>query len=106
MDEQTNALILDKKDNVAVALNTLRVGDSLSIQGSIKDIKAIKSIPYGHKVALSRIPKDHRVYKYGECMGIATKDIEEGDHVHESNVRGLTEEDKSFQEEEINFENI
>ncbi|HLR52774.1 MAG TPA: UxaA family hydrolase [Candidatus Avamphibacillus sp.] len=106
MDEQFNALMLDEKDNVAVVLQTLRAGDLLSIQDEVKKVEVIKSIPYGHKAALSPIPKDHRIYKYGECMGIATQDIEEGDHVHESNVRGLTEEDKSYQEEGINIENI
>src|SRR5699024_12611700 len=104
MDEQFNALMLDEKDNVAVVLQTLRAGDLLSIQDEVKKVEVIKSIPHGHNAALSPIPKDHRSYKYGECMGIATQDIEEGDHVHESKVRGVTDEDKRHQQEQITIE--
>ncbi|GGB53097.1 D-galactarate dehydratase [Lentibacillus populi] len=106
MIQQVNALKLDEKDNVAVALETLKAGELLSLQDETKKINVSKTIPYGHKVALAPIPKGKKVIKYGECMGIATKDIAVGDHVHVSNVRGLTEEDKSSKKEGINFENI
>ncbi len=99
MGQKVNAIKLDEKDNVAVALETLKVGEPLSIKGGIKEINVLKKIPYGHKVAIAPIPKAGKVIKYGECMGIATMDIAIGDHVHVLNVRGLTEEDKSFQKE-------
>ncbi|GGJ99063.1 D-galactarate dehydratase [Lentibacillus kapialis] len=106
MSQKVNALKLDEEDNVAVALETLKAGELLSIKNEITKISATKTIPYGHKIALNPIPKGNRVIKYGECMGLATEDIAIGDHVHVSNVRGLTEEDKSFQKECIDVENI
>jgi ribosomal protein L2 len=105
MKENINGIQLDKKDNVAVALETLKTGEQLIIK-DMEKIKVNKTIPYGHKIALARIPKDHEIIKYGECMGIATKDIAIGDHVHVSNVRGLTEKDKDSEKGEIRFENI
>lgn len=96
MNEKINALKLDEKDNVAVALETLKSGELLVVKDEEKKIIVSKTIPYGHKVALTLIPQDKEIIKYGECMGIATTDIAIGDHVHVSNVRGLTERDKSF----------
>ncbi|GIO23457.1 UxaA family hydrolase [Oceanobacillus sp. J11TS1] len=106
MNKKFNALQLDKRDNVAVVLETVRFGQLISVQDEMKNVNASTTIPYGHKVALVFIPKGEEVIKYGECMGIATADIAIGDHVHVSNVRGLTEKDKRFRKEEINFENI
>ena len=43
-------------------------------------------IPVYHKLALSRIHKGEPVVKYGEWIGIAACDIEQGMHVHVHNV--------------------
>jgi len=43
-------------------------------------------IPYGHKIALTDIPKGEAIVKYGEHIGIATTDIRAGQHVHVHNV--------------------
>jgi len=43
-------------------------------------------IPYGHKIALTDIPKGEAIVKYGEQIGIATTDIRAGQHVHVHNV--------------------
>ena len=32
-------------------------------------------IPFGHKIALSKINKNDYVYKYGQIIGVASKDI-------------------------------
>jgi altronate dehydratase small subunit len=109
MSKKFNALKLNEIDNVAVALENLKVGELLCIQNQNEEIVVGKSIPYGHKIATSVIPIDSKVIKYGECMGIATEDIPVGSHVHVSNVRGLTEEDKVAtlsQKEELKIENI
>ncbi|MDC3423414.1 UxaA family hydrolase [Aquibacillus sp. 3ASR75-11] len=106
MSKKINALKLDEKDNVVVALEMLKAGELVSVRNETKKINVTKTIHYGHKVAIAPIPIGKKVIKYGECMGIATKDIATGDHVHVSNVRGLTEEDKIFQKEVINVENI
>ncbi|WP_203333665.1 UxaA family hydrolase [Planococcus beigongshangi] len=95
MEQKIGALMLNSMDNVAVALENLKAGESISIQGKEGLVKVFKSIPYGHKIAVHPILKDEKVIKYGECMGIATETIPVGHHVHVSNVRGLNKEDKT-----------
>lgn len=93
--QKFDALLLNGLDNVAVALENLKSGEYISIQGKDEKLKVAQNIPYGHKLAIQNILKDERVLKYGECMGIATEDILVGNHVHVSNVRGLNQEDKA-----------
>ena len=95
VEQKIDALMLNSIDNVAVALENLKAGESISIQGKDGVLKIGENIPYGHKVAVRTILKDDKVLKYGECMGIATEDIPAGNHVHVSNVRGLNKEDKT-----------
>ncbi|ANU14551.1 UxaA family hydrolase [Planococcus halocryophilus] len=95
MEKKYNALRLHETDNVAVALENLKTGEKLVVQGLDTEIILQINIPYGHKVAVSTILQDQKILKYGECMGIATEDIPAGNHVHVSNVRGLNEEDKT-----------
>ena len=44
-------------------------------------------ITSGHKYALAPIRKGEDVIKYGYPIGVATDDINEGDHVHSHNIR-------------------
>ena len=85
------ALVLDKKDNVATAVRRLEKGDSIhvGIEDSTAEILLLQAIPFGHKLALSDIRRGGRVIKYGETMGQATADIHKGEHVHIHNVEGL-----------------
>ena len=41
----------------------------------------------GHKYALCDIPKGGRVIKYGYPIGVASENINEGDHVHSHNLK-------------------
>ena len=43
--------------------------------------------PDGHKFALSDIKKGELIFKYGEIIGIATKEIMKGDWIHTHNVK-------------------
>ena len=95
MSEKFNALKINELDNVAVALRSIKAGELLSMQNQKEEIRISEDIQYGHKVAIASIPLNGKVLKYGECMGIATEDISIGYHVHVSNIRGLTEEDKA-----------
>lgn len=50
------------------------------------------NIETGHKKALCHINKGEKVIKYGFPIGIATEDINEGDHVHSHNLKtGLSD---------------
>ena len=69
-------------DNVAVALEELKIGEE-----NIRE-----PIPRGHKAALQTIPEGEAVIKYGVPIGIATKEIPQGTWVHTHNLRtGLSE---------------
>lgn len=79
-------LILDARDNVAVCLVDLEVGDLIE-QDNIK-IKVINRIARGHKIASKEIAKAEGIIKYGERMGHATAPITAGEHVHVHNILG------------------
>jgi altronate dehydratase small subunit len=85
---------LHEKDNVAVALRNIKSGEMISVPGQMEKLEAVKSIPYGHKIAIAPIVEGAVVTKYGECMGIATENIPVGSYVHISNVRGLNDEER------------
>lgn len=79
-------LILDARDNVAVCLVDLEVGDLIE-QDNVK-IKVINRIARGHKIASKEIAKGEGIIKYGERMGHAIAPITAGEHVHVHNILG------------------
>ena len=78
------ALVISDRDNVATALETLEPGRHVSI-GEIQ-LVVRERIPHGHKVALRAIAAGQPVIKYGSPIGLATADIQAGEHVHTHNV--------------------
>ena len=71
---------LNNNDNVATALKDLDIGDAT------QNIRSIHKIPKGHKIALRKISKGEKIIKYDQLIGIASKDIDEGEHVHVDNT--------------------
>jgi (2R)-sulfolactate sulfo-lyase subunit alpha len=45
-------------------------------------------VPLGHKIALRDLAAGERVIKYGVPIGVATRDIRAGEHVHVHNLKG------------------
>lgn len=87
-----NAVHLNRKDNVAVAVEDIEPEDLVNVtlrDGSMQSIKALETIPFGFKVALTHIPVGGHIIKYGEIIGKATSDIELGAQVHVHNVEGV-----------------
>lgn len=86
-----SAMVIDERDNVAVALSNIKRGDKIlvGIGEKFMDIVAKSDIPLGHKMAIVRIPKGGEVVKYGAVIGRAMVDIEPGEHVHIHNVESL-----------------
>jgi len=84
------AILIDKKDNVATALRQLEAGDAVQvgIEDYSAEVRLSQAIPFGHKFALTDIEKGDPVIKYGETIGLATKPIGPGEHVHIHNVEG------------------
>lgn len=72
-------------DNVAVALVPLSANETIEFENESVVLK--EDIKQGHKFSLKPIQKDENVIKYGDPIGHATKDIEEGCHVHVHNVK-------------------
>lgn len=83
------ALKASEIDNVATLFTVTKKGDVLKVtdpSGTVQNITANSDIPYGHKIALEAIKVGESIMKYGEEIGIATKDIVEGDYVHVHNL--------------------
>jgi len=85
---QEKAILIDKKDNVATALRQVGKGDSISVAIEDRSVSVVLSqdIPFGHKFALTEIQQGDAIIKYGEVIGLATKPIRQGEHVHIHNV--------------------
>jgi altronate dehydratase small subunit len=84
-----NALIINNKDNVAVAIEKIDKGTEINCKlkdGSILKVDAKDDIQIYHKVATKDITRDCKVMKYGQYIGVAADDIKKGEHVHEHNV--------------------
>ena len=77
--------VVDPADNVGTVIaGEIKKGTTVTVNG--KTITARADIPYGHKIALTDIPKGSSIIKYGLSIGTATADIKAGDHVHIHNV--------------------
>jgi len=82
---------MHRADNVATAVVDLTAGSEvcLILNGEEKAVLLKDNIPFGHKFALNNIALAARVMKYGESIGAASMEIEEGEHVHIHNMVGL-----------------
>ena len=80
-----NILIIHPRDNVAVSLRTLGVGE-LAVAKGIEGFRAAEEIPASHKIALKDISKGEEIIKYGEIVAVSTRDIKKGEWVHTHNL--------------------
>ncbi len=77
----TSALFrIDPRDGVATALRDVAAGETAL------GVTVAADVPKGHKVALKPIAAGEPVLKFGFPIGIATRAIEPGEHVHTHNV--------------------
>ena len=89
---QTDLIIHDEKDNVAVVViekttkNQECFGWIMENDKTIK-IKSNSEIPLGHKVALVDFKEGDTILKYGHDIGKVVKSIQKGGHVHVHNVK-------------------
>lgn len=74
-------LQLNPDDNVVVALDTIPAGALVS-----KEVRALRQVPKGHKVATHPIAAGGPILKFGQIIGFAGVDIAPGGWVHEHNV--------------------
>ena len=83
-----NAMIIDGKDNVAVAIEPISKGDTVTYacDGKNVSLTALEDITIYHKIATRDIAQGEPVVKYGEHIGLAARDIKMGEHVHCHNL--------------------
>jgi len=84
------ALQLSEKDNVATLLEEATPGTGVLIRlgKETSTVKAGENIPFGFKIALTDIARGAPIIKYGETIGIASRDIKRGEMVHIHNLEG------------------
>ena len=78
---------LDSNDNVAVVIADNLKGSNITINKNL--VHLLNDIPAGHKIATDPISKGAHIIKYGFPIGIATKQIDRGEHVHTHNLNTL-----------------
>ena len=78
-------LIINERDNVAVALTDIASGEKVILPDE-RELMALNDIPFSHKVALKDFSKDEDIIKYGEIIGQAREDIKVGDWIHAHNL--------------------
>ena len=87
------ALKVNDKDNVAtIFANGITNGTEVEVRdkkGNSEIVKVIGDVPYGHKIAVRDITKGELIFKYGEEIGIATKDVKNGEYVHIHNLDSM-----------------
>ncbi len=74
------ALHINDADDVAILIDDADPG--VAILG----VPAREAIPSGHKIAVRSIAAGAIVRKYGQVIGVATRDITPGEHVHSHNL--------------------
>ena len=77
----TAIITLNASDNVCVATEDLRKGTVV-----IPGLAVQQDVSYGHKIALEKINSGSPITKYGQCIGVASSDIDAGEHVHIHNM--------------------
>ena len=78
-------VLLAPEDNCVVVAQSLRAGESVTIDGAAVDVA--KAVGVGHKLARRAIAKGEKVLKYGAIIGTASTPIARGEHVHTHNLQ-------------------
>lgn len=78
-------LKINPKDNVAVALQNLKAGETVEAGGLGVVLKT--DVTAGHKVALKYIPQGECIVKYGFPIGTAAVPVAAGEWVHTHNTK-------------------
>ncbi len=91
--ERKIALKVSDLDNVAtIFANGVVDGTVVEIRdkkGQTEQVTVMGDVPFGHKIAVCDIKKGELINKYGEEIGIATKDIKKGEYVHVHNLDSM-----------------
>ena len=105
--------VIDKADNIAVALSDLKAGEKFIINEA--EIILLQDISRAHKFAITNIADGEDVLKFGYPIGKATANIMAGQHIHTQNIKtkldGVLEykfnqqiEEKQYPKEDLTFQ--
>ncbi|MBQ9362544.1 MAG: altronate dehydratase [Bacteroidaceae bacterium] len=72
-------------DNVAVAIESLKKGDTFIVEG--RQITASADVPAGHKILLCDLKQGDNVVKYGYPIGHLKEDHKAGDFVCDTHIK-------------------
>ena len=89
MENVKQALYINEKDNVIMAIEPIMKGE-IADAGSFK-ITAMEDIPRGHKIAIKDLAAGDPLMKYGKQVGRINTDVKTGYWVHCHNVDDITE---------------
>jgi altronate hydrolase len=73
---------LHPEDDVVIARLEIPTGTLVTKE----NVRAIVTIPAGHKIAVRPVAQGRPVRRYNQIIGFATRDIAAGDHVHVHNI--------------------
>ena len=85
-----DAIRLNPADNIVIALRDLGSGST------VPDVAATLAGPVsrGHKIAARAVAQGENVIRYGQIIGVATRSIAAGEHIHTHNLgMGAHEQD-------------
>lgn len=85
MNTDPRLIRLGPDDAVLVVGASLPDGERLDVEGLPVTLPA--PLTLGHKIAARDIAEGERVLKYGMPIGVATRAIAKGEHVHVHNLR-------------------
>jgi altronate hydrolase len=84
MSSVEGALLLDPRDDVAIATRDLTSGAAVTVDGASVIVRA--DVRAGHKVARRAIATGDPVRRYGQIIGFASQPIAPGEWVHVHNL--------------------
>ena len=81
-------IVMKSSDNVCTVVENIEPGSVIAVpdNGEEIGIAVSEKIPFGHKFALRPIQPGDPIIKYGEVIGVATRAIAPGQHVHVHNL--------------------
>jgi len=95
-------ICLNNNDNIAIAILNLKKNISLN------NLVVKNFIPKGHKIALKNINLGDPIIKLNHVIGVASKNIKKGEHVHTHNIKSgdidkINIKNKIFKNEKLNL---
>ena len=85
------AIIMQAIDNVATVVEDIPPLTEIELQtaGRTVVVRVTEGIRFGHKFAIRDIRLGDPIVKYGEPIGLATQNIQTGQHVHVHNLESV-----------------